>query len=76
MKLGICIPHYGRAIEAGRLLEVVRHAEARGLDLARVTDHVIVPRDAHVIDREDMLEPLAVLPRPARVMPRPALSTR
>ena len=27
---------------------MVRHAEARGLDSAWVTDHLIVPRDAHV----------------------------
>ena len=31
MKLGICLPHYGRPIEVPRMLEVARHAEARGL---------------------------------------------
>jgi len=75
MKLGICIPHYGRAIEVGRLLEVVRHAEARGLDSVWVTDHVIVPRDAGVIYRHDMLDPLAMLPWLAGVTERIALGT-
>jgi alkanesulfonate monooxygenase SsuD/methylene tetrahydromethanopterin reductase-like flavin-dependent oxidoreductase (luciferase family) len=49
MKLGICLPHYGRPIEVGLILEVVRHAEARGLDSVWVTDHVIVPHDSGVI---------------------------
>ena len=75
MKLGICIPHYGRAIEIGRLLDVVRHAEARGLDSVWVTDHVIVPRDAGVIYRHDMLDPLAMLPWLAAVTERIALGT-
>jgi probable F420-dependent oxidoreductase len=75
VKLGICIPHYGRAIEVGRLLEVVRHAEARGLDSVWVTDHVIVPRDAGVIYRHDMLDPLAMLPWLAGVTERIALGT-
>lgn len=44
MKLGICLPHYGRPIEVDRLLKVVRRAEERGLDSVWVTDHVIVPR--------------------------------
>ena len=75
MKLGICLPHYGRPIEPRRLLEVVRRAEERGLDSAWVTDHVIVPRDTHVIYREDMLDPFAVLPWLAGVTERIALGT-
>jgi probable F420-dependent oxidoreductase len=75
MKLGICLPHYGRPIEPGRLLEVVRRAEARGLDSVWVTDHVIVPRDASVIYRDDMLDPLAVLPWLAGVTERITLGT-
>src|SRR6202795_2028875 len=75
MKLGICVPHYGRAIEVGCLLEVVRHAEARGLDSVWVTDHVIVPRDAPVIYRHDMLDPLAMLPWLAGVTERITLGT-
>jgi len=75
MKLGICLPHYGRPIEVPRLLEVVRHAEAQGLDSVWVTDHVIVPRQANIIYREDMLDPLAVLPWLAGVTSRIALGT-
>jgi probable F420-dependent oxidoreductase len=75
MKLGICLPHYGRPIEVGRMLEVVRRAEDRGLDSVWVTDHVIVPEQANVIYREDMLDPLAVLPWLAGVTQRVALGT-
>src|SRR5437870_4280440 len=75
MKLGICLPHYGRPIEVGRLLEVARRAEERGLDSVWVTDHVIVPGQANVIYREDMLDPLAVLPWLAGVTSRVALGT-
>src|SRR2546428_464160 len=75
MKLGICLPHYGRPIEVPRMLEVARRAEERGLDSVWVTDHVIVPNQANVIYREHMLDPLAVLPwlaggtRPIAPMP-------
>ena len=75
MKLGICLPHYGRPIETGRLLEVVRRAEARGLDSLWVTDHVIVPRDVHIIYKDDMLDPLAVLPWLAGVTERITIGT-
>jgi len=75
MKLGICLPHYGRPIEIPRMLEVARHAEARGLDSLWVTDHVIVPNETNVIYREDMLDPLAVLPWLAGVTSRIALGT-
>jgi probable F420-dependent oxidoreductase len=75
MKLGICLPHYGRPIEVERLLRVVRRAEERGLDSVWVTDHVIVPRDAHIIYRDHMLDPLAVLPWLAGVTERIALGT-
>ena len=75
MKLGICLPHYGRPIEVSRLLEVVRHAEARGLDSLWVTDHVIVPRQTQIIYREEMLDPLAVLPWLAGVTSRIGLGT-
>ncbi|HSB77922.1 MAG TPA: TIGR03619 family F420-dependent LLM class oxidoreductase [Candidatus Methylomirabilis sp.] len=75
MKLGICIPHYGRPIEVGRILEVVRRAEERGLDSVWVTDHVIVPRDLDIIYRDHMLDPLAVLPWLAGVTQRIAIGT-
>ena len=75
MKLGICVPHYGRPIEVDRMLAVVRHAEEAGLDSVWVTDHVIVPRDVDVIYREHMLDPLAVLPWLAGVTERISLGT-
>jgi probable F420-dependent oxidoreductase len=75
MKLGICVPHYGRPIEVERMLTVVRHAEEAGLDSAWVTDHVIVPRDVDVIYREHMLDPLAVLPWLAAATTRMTLGT-
>jgi probable F420-dependent oxidoreductase len=75
MKLGVCLPHYGRSIEVSRLLEVARRAEERGLDSVWVTDHVIVPDQANVIYREHMLDPLAVLPWLAGVTHRIALGT-
>jgi probable F420-dependent oxidoreductase len=75
MKLGICIPHYGRPIEVERILEVARRAEDRGLDSVWVTDHVIVPRETNVIYREHMLDPLAVLPWLAGVTRRITLGT-
>jgi probable F420-dependent oxidoreductase len=75
MKLGICVPHYGRPIEVGRMLEVVRRAEERGLDSLWVTDHVIVPRDLPIIYRDHMLDPLAVLPWMAGITQRISLGT-
>src|SRR6185369_11229174 len=75
MKLGICIPHYGRPIEVDRMLSVVRNAEEAGLDSVWVTDHVIVPRDVDIIYREHMLDPLAVLPWLAAATSRISLGT-
>jgi alkanesulfonate monooxygenase SsuD/methylene tetrahydromethanopterin reductase-like flavin-dependent oxidoreductase (luciferase family) len=45
MQIGLCLPHFGRALETGRLLQVAQRADARGLDSLWVTDHVIVPKD-------------------------------
>lgn len=75
MKLGICLPHYGRPIEPSRLIQLVARAEEVGLDSIWVTDHVIVPRDVSLIYRNDMLDPLAVLPWLAGVTERIALGT-
>ena len=75
MKLGICLPHYGRPIEPSRLAQLATRAEEVGLDSVWVTDHVVVPRDVSLIYREDMLDPLAVLPWLAGVTERIALGT-
>ena len=75
MKLGICLPHYGRPIEPSRLAHLATRAEEVGLDSLWVTDHVVVPRDVSLIYRDDMLDPLAVLPWLAGVTERIALGT-
>ena len=75
MKLGICLPHYGRPIEPSRLIQLAARAEEMGLDSLWVTDHVIVPRDVPLIYRDAMLDPLAVLPWLAGVTERIALGT-
>src|SRR5262249_19689396 len=69
------LPHCGRRSGVGRMREVARRAEERGLDSVWVTDHVIVPEQSNVIYREDMLDPLAVLPWLAGVTSRVALGT-
>jgi probable F420-dependent oxidoreductase len=75
MKLGICLPHYGRPIETERLYQLATRAEEVGLDSVWVTDHVIVPRDMSLIYRDHMLDPLAVLPWLAAATERIALGT-
>ena len=75
MKLGICLPHYGRPIEPSRLAQLATRAEEVGLDSVWVTDHVVVPSDVSLIYRDDMLDPLAVLPWLAGVTERIALGT-
>ena len=75
MQIGLCLPHFGRPLETGRLLQVARRADARGLDSLWVTDHVIVPKDVYIIYREEMLDPLAVLPWLAGVTERILLGT-
>jgi len=75
VKLGICLPHYGRPIEPSRLVQLATRAEEMGLDSIWVTDHVIIPRDMPLIYRTDMLDPLAMLPWLAGVTERIALGT-
>jgi probable F420-dependent oxidoreductase len=75
MQVGLCVPHFGRALEPGRLLEVAQRADRQGLDSLWVTDHVIVPKEIHIAYREEMLDPLAVLAWLVGVTERIALGT-
>src|SRR5262249_34125635 len=75
MNPGIRIPHSGRPIQVRRILGAVQRAEAVRLDSLWVTDHVLVPRDAEVIYREQMLDPLAMLSWLAGVTERISLGT-
>jgi probable F420-dependent oxidoreductase len=75
MEFGICIPHYGKAIDVQALLNNVRYAEAVGFDSVWVTDHIIVPRTMDLIYRDNMLEPVALLSHIAAVVPRVTLGT-
>jgi probable F420-dependent oxidoreductase len=79
MKFGVCIPHYGRPIDAAGLTEMAVKAEQMGFDSVWVTDHIIVP---HVIpDRPDivyrynMLEPVALLSHLGAVTKRVSVGT-
>jgi probable F420-dependent oxidoreductase len=75
MEFGICIPHYGKAIDIPAILNNVRYAEAVGFDSVWVTDHIIVPRTMDLIYRDNMLEPVALLSHIAAVVPRVTLGT-
>ncbi len=65
MKYGVCIPHYGRPIDAKGLTEMAVKAEEMGFDSVWVTDHIIVPHvipgRTDIVYRHDMLEPLSLL---------------
>lgn len=75
MDFGICVPHYGKAFEIGRILDIARRAETLGFDSVWVTDHIIVPRSMTIIYRDNMLEPLALLSHLAAVLTRARLGT-
>jgi len=75
VKIGICLPHYGRTIEPDRLVQIATRAEEIGLSSIWVTDHVMVPRDMSLIYRDEMLDPLAMLPWLAGVTGRIGLGT-
>jgi len=75
MEFGICIPHYGKAIDVQGIITNVRHAEALGFDSVWVTDHIIVPHTMDLIYRDNMLEPVALLSHLAGLVPRVKLGT-
>ncbi|PKB80326.1 MAG: hypothetical protein BZY88_08960 [SAR202 cluster bacterium Io17-Chloro-G9] len=79
MKFGVCIPHYGRPIDAGGLTEMAVKAEEMGFDSVWVTDHIIVPHEipdrGDIVYRHDMLEPLALLAHLGAVTKRVNIGT-
>ena len=75
MKLGICLPHFGEAMEPDRMREFAQRVEALGFDSLWVTDHVIVPTDLEIVYKEGMLDPLATLSFLAGVTSRVQLGT-
>ena len=79
MKFGVCIPHYGRTIDAAGLTEKAIKAEEMGFDSVWVTDHIIVPHvipdRGDIVYRHDMLEPLALLSHLGAVTKRVNIGT-
>ena len=75
MEFGICVPHYGKAIDVQGIITNVRRAEALGFDSVWVTDHIIVPRTMDLIYRDNMLEPVALLSHLTALVPRVKLGT-
>jgi probable F420-dependent oxidoreductase len=61
MKLGICLPHYGKAMEPQGMREFARTAEELGFDSLWVTDHIIVPKAREMLYKENMLDSLSTL---------------
>ncbi len=79
MKFGVCIPHYGRAIEVDGLTEMAVQAEQMGFDSVWVTDHIVVPHvvpdRGDIVYRHDMLEPISLLTHLGAVTNRVAIGT-
>ncbi|MBI3756419.1 MAG: LLM class F420-dependent oxidoreductase [Deltaproteobacteria bacterium] len=75
MEFGICIPHYGKALDVQKIIENTQYAEKLGFDSVWVTDHIIVPRSMDLIYRDNMLEPMALLSHLAGLVPRVKLGT-
>jgi alkanesulfonate monooxygenase SsuD/methylene tetrahydromethanopterin reductase-like flavin-dependent oxidoreductase (luciferase family) len=60
LHLGLILPSYGDALDAGRLAAAARAAEEAGLDSGWVTDHVLVPPE-HASVYGTIAEPLVTL---------------
>lgn len=75
MEFGVCVPHYGKAIEVRKIIDNMQLAEKLGFDAVWVTDHIIVPRSMDLIYRDNMLEPVALLSHLAALVPRVKLGT-
>ena len=79
MKYGVCIPHYGRPLDADGLTEMAIKAEAMGFDSVWVTDHIIVPHvipdRTDIVYRHNMLEPLSLLTHLGAVTSKVSIGT-
>jgi probable F420-dependent oxidoreductase len=75
MEFGICIPHYGKAVDIPKILDTVRRAEDLGFESVWVTDHILVPQTLEIIYRDHMLEPLALLNYVAAITTRVKIGT-
>ena len=79
MKFGVCIPHYGRPIDADGLTEMALKGEQMGFDSVWVTDHIIVPHvipdRPDIVYRHNMLEPLTLLAHLGAVTKRVNIGT-
>jgi probable F420-dependent oxidoreductase len=75
MEFGICVPHYGKVLDIGKIIANVQYAETLGFDSVWVTDHIIVPQTMDLIYRDHMLEPVALLSHLAGLVPRVKLGT-
>jgi probable F420-dependent oxidoreductase len=73
--LGICLPHYGKAMEPAGLREFAQTAEELGFDSLWVTDHLIVPKARDMLYKENMLEALSTLNYLAGVTSRIRIGT-
>ena len=61
MQIGVCLPHYGQAMDPAGTRTFAERVERLGFDSLWVTDHVIVPKELDIIYKERMLDPLATL---------------
>ena len=79
MKYGVCIPHYGRAIDVAGLTGMAVKAEEMGFDSVWVTDHIIVPHfipgRPDIVFRHNMLEPMTFLAHLGAVTERVKIGT-
>lgn len=75
MEIGVCLPHYGMAMNPSGTRIFAERVEALGFDSLWVTDHVIVPNHLDIVYKERMLDPLATLNYLAAVTTRVKLGT-
>ncbi len=75
MQLGICLPHYGKAMQPAGMRIFAERAEELGFDSLLVTDHILVPKARDMLYKENMLESLSALNYLAGVTSRIKIGT-